>query len=400
MKNLKFVLFTILLILSLSGCATFVGEIPLEAEGKDLYLSPINQDGIMDTISVPMNIPETKGLKIQGYTIEIRSPLDEIVFSKTWKDEPKGLFKRKHPAVVPGEVLWNGTTQSGEWAADGDYYLMVEVYDYTGNNGFLGPVKIIVDNTAPYAELYFPYSIFSPNGDGSQDSLDIYQKASSSEALWVGSVKNKKNELIQTFKWNRIAGNFSWNGRTGEDKLSPEGQYSYSLESTDEAGNKFQLGYDQIFIDNTTYPVQMKLLGSDQFSPNDDGVMDTIRIDVQAAEKNKIKSSKLKIINAAGDLIKDLTPDSLGVYTFDGKKSGKTLPEGYYYASLEVQYNNGDIQKAVSGKLKLDLTPPSAVVKVSLPVFSPNNDGQMLPETLPSFSPVFLLWIQRLIPYN
>jgi outer membrane protein OmpA-like peptidoglycan-associated protein/flagellar hook assembly protein FlgD len=376
MKKMKMALMFALLLWGIYGCATFEGSIPLESEGKDLYLSPKNNDGIMDTISVPMNIPETRGLKIQGYSIEIRSALDDVVYSKTFKDEPGGIFKRKHPAIVPGEILWDGKTSDGKWAADGAYSLTVNVNDYKGNTGFLGPVRIIVDNTAPYAQLYFPYSIFSPNGDGSQDSLDIHQQEASAEALWIGTIKDSNNELVRTFRWSGVPALFSWNGKTENDELSPEGSYSYTLESTDEGGNSFRLGYDQIVIDNTAYPVQMRLLSADQFSPNDDGVMDTVRIEVEAAERSRINSLKLKIINAAGDLVKELKEESPGIYVFDGKKSGKTLPEGYYYAGLEVQYNNGALQKAVSGKLKLDLTAPTAVLKVSLPVFSPNNDGR------------------------
>jgi len=360
----------------LAGCASFEGTIPVESEGGDLYLSPVNNDGIMDTVRVPLSVPEAAGLKLQGYTIEIRSDQDRVVYSKSGKEEPRGFFKRKTAVEVPGEIIWNGRNQDGAWVSDGLYYLNVEVYDYKGHTGSYGPVRIIVDNTAPSAELYFPYTVFSPNNDGSQDALDVYQRNVSSESLWTGTFQDSNQSPVRTFEWKGSAANFSWDGTTDQGTPVPEGRYSYTLSSTDEAGNRFSLSVDKLFIDNTVYPVSMNITGSTEFSPNDDGVKDTVQILVDAAEKSRVRSMKMRIINAAGNPVRDLTESSTDLYIFDGKKSGRPLPEGFYYAALEVQYNNGDIQKLVSDRINLDLTPPSAVIKAAMPVFSPDNDGR------------------------
>ena len=396
----KFSLGSLAVIFLLTACVTFQGEIPIEVESTTVYLSPINQDGVMDDITLPLNIPDTAGLKIKSYIIEIRSEIGEMVYSEESTDVPKGLLKRKKGVTIPEEFFWDGKSMNGDWVEDGIYQLSVQASDYNDNSGYVEPLTIIVDNTAPYAELFFPYTVFSPNGDSSQDLLDVYHKEVSNELLWTGTFQNDKGETVKEIQWPGLAPDYSWNGLSNNNTKLPEGKYSYTLKSTDEAGNSFELNFDNIQIDNTTYPVQLNLISSPAFSPNGDGKNDSVQFQVIAPEQSKIKSMKLNIVNSEDKFIKTLNGDSNNYYVFDGKGPNSTYPEGFYYAKLNVSYINGDIQNLVSEKIKLDLTAPTAVIKLSLNVFSPEGDGRKDEIEILQSSSIEQQWTGKIVKDN
>ncbi len=359
-----------------AGCASFKGDIPVESEMEDIYLSPVNQDGVMDEVSLNVSVPEIKGLKLQEYSIRIVSENDEIAFLAEQKEEKRGIFKRKKIVTIPDDLSWDGKLPDGSWAPDGPYMVYADVRDYSGNSGSYGPLTIRVDNTAPYAELYLPFTIFSPNGDESQDRLDIYQLNTSSEALWTGNFLDENGNTVRSFQWQGPAQDFSWDGSDNEGSTVPEGTYSYALNSVDEAGNRTDLLVKGLQIDNRTYPVSLSLPGSSDFSPNGDGVKDTVVIQISTGDKDKIDSLSMSIINAEGSVVDSLQGNGTDQYVFTGKAKGQVLPEGYYYAVLDVLYENGDKQKAVSDRMVLDVTPPQAVIKAQYLLFSPDGDGR------------------------
>jgi len=362
--------------LFITGCATFDGSIPVESDFEPLVISPKNQDGVQDELRIPVSIPEMKGLKIKEYLVEIHSSSGELVFQEGKAETEGGLFKRRRAVDIPKELVWDGRTATGKWAPDGPYSLQISAADYQGNSGSFGPVDFRVDNTPPRAEVILPYAVFSPNDDGSQDMLDVYQFDSSSENLWEGVFAAESGKVIRRFQWSGPAPRFSWDGKDAAGRGAPEGDYTYTLSSTDEGGNRFSLTLGDIRIDNSRFPVTLTLLTPPAFSPNGDGVKDSIRFGVTAAEPERILSLSLTIMNEEGKTMQELYEESPGTFVFTGIKEGRTLPEGYYYGALRVKYLNGDTQQLVSERISLDLTPPQAVLRIPSYLFSPDGDGR------------------------
>jgi outer membrane protein OmpA-like peptidoglycan-associated protein len=359
-----------------AGCATFEGSIPVESDFAPLTISPKNQDGIQDELRLTVSIPEMKGLKVKEYLVEIRSSTGELVFQEGKAETEGGLFRRKRSVDIPKELVWDGRTVTGKWAADGPYSLQIQAADYQGNSGSYGPVDFRVDNTPPRAEVILPYAVFSPNGDGSQDMLDVYQFDSSSENLWEGVFTNESGKVTRSFQWNGPAPRFSWDGKDASGQAVSEGVYNYTLSSTDEGGNRFTLTLGDIRIDNSRFPVTLTLLTPPAFSPNGDGFKDTVRFGVTAAEPERILSLSLAMMNEEGKNMQDLYEESPGEFVFRGIKEGRTLPEGFYYGTLKVKYVNGDTQQLVSERISLDLTPPQAVLRIPSYLFSPDGDSR------------------------
>ncbi|MBI9097843.1 MAG: gliding motility-associated C-terminal domain-containing protein [Spirochaetaceae bacterium] len=385
MKNSIFLLITAVFadIILISSCATYKGDIPLESMiPEESYISPINQDGVLDEFILPVEIPDTKGLKLAGYNISISSETGEVIYSiKEGKVIPQGKTKiagKKTPLVLPQEIVWAGVDENDSWVDDGVYYMKISAWDYEGNKGELDPIAIIVDNTPPSAVVSLPYMIFSPNSDGNQEVLDVYQ-TSSSEDEWKGEFLDKDDKVVMLYQWPGLAPEFSWNGNDNSGSTTEDGAFTYRLSSTDRAGNTFLSVLPGIIIERRSYDISV-ISQIPTFSPNRDGILDKVSFRLEADKAEQLTQSSFLIINEAGDIIRNLTPSSKSFplnVEFDGKdKNSKFLPEGNYYGVFSAMYLNGNNPVVTSAAVMLDVTPPQAVLSKNFRIFSPDGDGK------------------------
>ncbi|MBN1699040.1 MAG: OmpA family protein [Spirochaetales bacterium] len=115
------------------------------------------------------------------------------------------------------------------------------------------------------------------------------------------------------------------------------------------------------------------------FSPNGDGVVDTIEFEIAASQTDKLQSWKVEMTHSARGAQKTFSgngapPESL---LWDGKKNGGLADEGVYTGVLTLNYINGN--KPVSensGKFTLDNTPPQPRIEANPLPFSPDGDGR------------------------
>ncbi len=370
------------MVLLLFSCKSFQGNIPIDTENTDsIYISPKNQDGKKDYIIIPVEIPELEGLKLSGYSIQIITDIDKVVYTEDAEIIPqKGIlsfFKKKKTVKVPKLFVWEGTNSTGEWVSDGIYFIKVEAWDYQNNRGTSDPVKVIVDNTPPSAELSLPYLYFSPNNDNNQDILYINQTEVSPEKEWEGRFIDSAGKAVKTYKWTGMAHNLEWAGKDETGNILPDGDYIYQLSSTDLAENSSFFEITGIKIDNREFPISA-VPQEKYFSPNGDGIKDKLIINITAESKSNITESSADITDGRGDVVRRYTfagnlPDS---FEFDGKSAaGEILPEGSYHCKLSVSYNNGDKPLVISSPFILDVTKPYAVLSKSYGVFSPDGDG-------------------------
>ena len=370
----------ILLISLVISCATFKGEIPVATEFPEaFYISPMNGDGIKDEVSIPLSIPEIKGMKIAGFRIGVVSETGrEIYVSQSEEQGKKRLFGRKASIAIPSEIQWDGRDSAGEWADDGVYFLSVEVWDYSENHGTSPQIQVIVDNTPPQAEISVPFSVFSPNNDKNQDLLPIYHHNSSAEDTWTGAIRDSKGKNVCTRNWAGIPETFSWDGLDDSGNSIPDGEYHYVLSSTDLAGNSFTSELSGIVVDRTVHPVSISV-STPAFSPNGDGIKDTVDFSIILERREQISSVRLWVVDSKGQERGRI--DSVGSHSetavFNGLDTeGMLLPEGDYYGILQVLYLNGDAPTVRTDTFVLDTTPPYAVIRLDTPVFSPDGDGK------------------------
>jgi outer membrane protein OmpA-like peptidoglycan-associated protein/flagellar hook assembly protein FlgD len=255
-------------------------------------------------------------------------------------------------------------------------------------NGYEASVfspNITLDLTAPTATLRAEYLAFSPNNDGSQDEMNFTQTGSD-EAIWLGEVRRagEPNEAVRTIRMSgQPPARFSWDGLTDSGAIAPDGNYTYQLSATDQAGNTGRSAAIAFSLSTADTPV---LLTTDSraFSPNGDGVKDSIAIIPQLQVNRDISSWKVEVLDSAGNSVRTFegqnsVPASLA---WNGRTNTNTAAgDGTYTARIEVRYAAGNQPSASSRPFVLDTAPPRAELASPYTLFSPNGDGKR--DTLP-----------------
>ncbi|MBN2444465.1 MAG: gliding motility-associated C-terminal domain-containing protein [Spirochaetales bacterium] len=358
-------------------------KMTIETE-KEFYVSP-NLDGVQDDIILPVKIEDSRFVK--GYRFVI-SDENSVVIKEIANKEARPenvdfsnvmdrLLYVKKGIDIPETIRWDGKSDQGTVVPDGTYHYFLESWDDNGNTAKSSPGTVHIDSTPPTAELKTPYVVFSPNNDGNKDTLPLEQTGSS-EDTWKGVVKDLSGTEVASFTWtNEAPKSFDWNGTNNEGILVPDGVYQYILSATDRAGNVYMAKVENIIINTQATPINITI-GLSEFSPNDDGVKDRIRFNLDIPVRDGIETWNLKVVNADGDEVRVFTgtkeiPDYID---FDGKdNSGKLLKETSYMGFLELKYTSGNNPTATSPGFIIDSTAPRASVRADVQIFSPNGDG-------------------------
>ncbi len=351
---------------------------------KERYISP-NLDGVLDDLNKPVSIIDHRFVKGYRFLIydEKQNMVREIVNkderpeNKTFKNFLSRLFYVKEGITIPETLRWDGRSSSGSVVADGAYTYLVEAWDDNGNTGRSPEGRVVVDNTAPLVTVETPYVIFSPNADGNKDVLPFTQEGSQ-EDLWQGSLRDVNGQEVALLVWESQAPeNFDWDGRNKEEILSPDGVYSYRVTATDRAGNSGSAQIDNIIINTEATPINLNIDKS-FFSPNSDGIKDSLILRLDVPVTSGIEKWSLAIIDEKQEIRRTFSGAGYitGLIEFDGRGENKNLlAEGGYRGRLDVLYENGNNPQAESPLFTLDLTPPAAVVSSNLTIFSPDGDG-------------------------
>ena len=163
---------------------------------------------------------------------------------------------------------------------DGTYSATIEAVDDNGNRGSVGPFPVVVDNhRRPRSRSPFPRipPIFSPDGDGSKETL-LIKLSGSVEDLWSAQVTDASGKAVRTLKFENAAPtDWIWDGKGDDGKVVPDGVYSFSISSTDRAGNSVSKRFDNIVV-NTQQPPIGLVIDLAAFSPNGDGVKEVVNL--------------------------------------------------------------------------------------------------------------------------
>ncbi len=359
---------------------------PVIETGERLTDISPNYDGIQDELVIPLTITDERYL--MGYRLVINNDTGTTVRTiKNKEDRPENegfrniidrFTAKKEGIPVPETLRWDGKNDSGAVAPDGDYTYYIEAWDDNGNIGKTEAFTVSIDTVYPELDLTSPYTVFSPNGDGRQDTL-ILKQDGSEEVLWTGWIEDPDGKEIRTFTWdNTKPPDHFWDGRNSKGILPPDGVYRYVMSATDKAGNTTSSAIENIIINTTPTPVTLFVEYS-EFSPNGDGVQDVLPYTLKVPVTEGVTRWNIEITREDGTVVKTLSggvpvPDSV---TFDGTDNdGKQLREGTYQSRLSVLYVNGNLPQADAPPVFLDVTPPKAEATPVYPAFSPNGDGR------------------------
>ncbi|MDR2101226.1 MAG: gliding motility-associated C-terminal domain-containing protein [Treponema sp.] len=354
---------------------------------ETVWISP-NNDGKADDLVFPISITDQRYIAAWG--MEIRDSEGKLIRTyrnKERRPETQGvrnfishLTDVKSGVEVPESLRWDGIFEDGSVAPDGSYFFSLTASDDNGNTAATSPYEVVVDNTPPQVTLEAvadAQRIFSPDGDGNKETLEIRQLGSM-EDLWEAGIYDASGNLIKSFSFTRrTPGNILWDGTDNRGLIAPDGVYTYRISATDRALNRDDAALENIII-NTIQPAVHLLITDAWFSPNGDGVKDRVSLNLDVPVKEGITGWTVLIRDSSGVTRRTLSgagnvPEQLD---FDGSgDEGRVLGEGVYQGNLSVNYRNGYVSTAVSPPFNLDITPPRAAVRAEYTAFSPNNDG-------------------------
>ncbi len=336
-------------------------DTPVALSVEGAAFSP-NSDSQKDRIAVIPNISDKNGIK---------------QLTVVFLDSAEATIRTITEKATLEKIFWDGINDAGKKAPDGTYSAKIIVAYENGNapEAMAGP--IIIDTRFPSVKVSVSNLYFSPDGDGSGDALSINQIESSSERLWSAAMLDKDEQPVKTYLWTGRAGSFVWDGADDDGNPLPDGVYSYSIESTDEAGNRFVQLVKDITIDTRETPVALHISGT-AFSPNGDGKVDTLFFEPRLDVVDNIAEWKIDVSDSMDAKRRSFSgKPAPSRVEFDGNDNGgKPLPEGAYRGNISVLYMNGNNSTARSGDFQIDLSPPVAEVSSRAAVLSPNGDGK------------------------
>ncbi len=361
-----------------------VPEVPPVSSGTQ-YISP-NGDGVQDSATLAFTAKvyvKSKEGYIPEYGIQIFNESGKLVHEVVEKEPSDvnwffALFRGYDLFELEKEITWDGMDKSGKQVTDGIYKVKLYVVDSSDNRSEVDVENFIVDVLPPEAEITAPpMDLFSPNGDGVAD-VYIIQQTGSEENEWKGSFLNAAGTVVRSYSWTDSApGDVLWDGKNDQGTKVDDGIYSYSLKSTDLAGNESEEYTIEEIVLNARTPAISLEVDNAYFSPNGDGVKDTVTVSTSVENSDEVVSwsgsilsdnqKTLAVINAEGGV-----PES---YLLTGySENGERLPEGFYTIRYTVTYDNG-FSTSAERRVRLDVTKPEVEIRYDH-VFSPNGDGQ------------------------
>jgi flagellar hook assembly protein FlgD/outer membrane protein OmpA-like peptidoglycan-associated protein len=335
---------------------------PINITISDSFFSP-DRDGVKDTVLFTLGVPVTTGIERWTLSVNDEKAAARRTFSGT--------------SSLPPTLVFDGQDDAGRVVPEGTYRGKLAVLYVNGNNPTAESPPFTIDLTPPSASASADLSIFSPDGDGNKDVITIYQETSN-EALWQGTIENLDGQAVRTYGWRGVAdAKFQWDGRADSGQPAPDGFYLFTLRATDRAGNSGESKRIRFELNTQATEVFLSTDG-DIFSPNADGVKDTLTIRPRLKVTEGIASYTLRVLSASGQTVRSIQAQNRAPQDFawDGlDNQGRRAADGQYVAELVLDYLKGDHHQVKTSPFVVDTHLPTIEVTADYALFSPDGDG-------------------------
>lgn len=335
---------------------------------SDSAFSP-NNDKVKDTVQFLPILKDASG--IESYDLVIRNAKNTDI---------RTIHGTKS---LPVSLSWDGKDSSGIVSADGTYHATLIVMTTNGNMISVDSSNFVLDTVSPYLAASAPWSAFSPDGDGIQDTIPVTITGCTQENLWTAEIKDSKNKVVKRCSWKgkvRTGAKdfFEWDGSDESGNRVADGIYSIVISSTDEAGNAFSTTMSGFTLDSRETKIYVTA-ENEGISPNADKILDTQKFNIKASVPDGILTWKFDIRSENGTSVRSWSDkDSANLpasIVWDGLDRDGKVAEGTFTGTLNVAYKKGNKVDAVSSPFICTAVPPVLSVKTAPEYFSPDNDG-------------------------
>jgi outer membrane protein OmpA-like peptidoglycan-associated protein len=306
----------------------------------------------------------------------------------------------------PERLAWDGLGPDGRLAREGLYAAVLSADFSKGLPALsLKSNSFALALSPPEPALYAIPPRVEPTPDGLKEPVAFELDARAALApieSWRLDVVGPDGRVFRTFEgaWP-AAGSpapVSWDGRgdaaAGGAAAEPGRRYSAILSVRDVYGHA-AAAQESVEVAERPYAPERSSVQpwTSGFSPNGDGVMDSMDFSLGFGQRVSVRSWRLEISNAGkgvARVFRGSAPDLPASLSWDGKdSSGAPSPEGRYLATLYVDYGSSfSPAVARSPSFTLDVTPPALGLTASPGLFSPGDGGSPLSIRLEASSPL------------
>jgi hypothetical protein len=172
---------------------------------------------------------------------------------------------------------------------------------------------------------------FSPDGDGNKDTIDL-RVIMNKELPVTGFVMNivdNSNTCVKTYPDTQANHTlFNWDGKNSDGGIVADGIYSAKLTVVYHDGREQEVKSDDFIVDTTPPDVRLTI-SPDLFSPDGDGINDTLYIRCYVKELSEIEHMEIIVYNPKGNIFRSFHgPDYLRKeIMWDGKSNSGELVE-------------------------------------------------------------------------
>ncbi len=327
------------------------------AAGLDSF-SP-NGDGVDDSVVITPSV-SVDADQLASYSFRILSPSGNVT---------RGVVQD-----APSPFTWNGRNTAGAVPANGTYRAVVEIEHLNGATAraeYPVTLNALTLNVAVSSNV----QLLSPNGDGRNDSATITPRVTPADALasYTLQIQNAAGRVVRAFPGTQPQA-VTWNGTGNDGALLPNGEYTIvvTAQATNEASGSAQT---TLTLDSTVPEVSVQADRS-AFSPNDDGVAETVTFTPSVDPSDRLQSYQLQILDAANNVVRSVTGARPAPYTWDGtNERGETVGTGRYTARVTVTRTNQATAEGRSDPVRLDAELGPVALSFSEELISPNDDG-------------------------
>jgi flagellar hook assembly protein FlgD len=262
----------------------------------DRRLFTPNDDGDRDTISITQSSSEQ-----DLWTGTFVNEDGETVRTITWAGQAE-------------DFVWDGKGDDGEVLPDGFYTYTVSSENAYGNIGSAKLVNLRIDNLSATISIVADQEVFSPNGDDFKDFVTLLPSVAIPENLraWEIRIEREDGLIRKTFQGgSSLPDEVVWEG-LNDARTVEDGEYTVTFLVEYKNGNYTQREADSTVILVTNPPQGFVNIDDVLFSPDGDGVNDSLNIglDARAADR-PITGWKVEILDPYGNEFRSWGDDGL-----------------------------------------------------------------------------------------
>ncbi len=273
-------------------------------------------------------------------------------------------------------ITWDGRKEDGSLAEDGYYFYQLTTVDRAGNRGESRRVRFELNTEETPVLFTANYDYFSPNGDGSKDSIQFLPKLKVQEGIerYTLEVVNDDDKVVYSRNGtDSVPSSLQWDGFSSTGGRVSDGQYKAKIEILYANGNQPNAETQRFTVD-TVYPSITVDPEYTIFSPEGDGYRDSITFEQDSTVEEVWEA---EVINPDGEVVRTAAwKGAAENFVWNGTDdTGNSVEDGRYSYRVYATDRAGNFTEVQVNNIELDTEPTKLFVTAGSDKLSPNGDG-------------------------